>query len=48
MAFEKKVPDWNAAGTEPPESLKESGFTAGYKPPAAYFNWFWNAVSRFL
>lgn len=48
MEFEKKVPEWNAAGSEPPASLKNSGFTAGYKPPAPYFNWFWNAVSACL
>lgn len=48
MAFEKKVPEWLAAGTEPPESLKTSGFEAGMKPPAAYFNWFWHDVSQCL
>ena len=48
MAFEKKVPDWNAEGTEPPSSLKNSGFSSGYKPPAAYFNWFWHGVSACL
>ena len=48
MAFEKNVPQWNAPGTEPPSSLKTSGFTAGYKPPAAYFNWFWYCVSQCL
>lgn len=48
MAFEKQVPQWNAEGTEPPSTLKESGFTAGYKPPAAYFNWFWHTVSQCL
>lgn len=48
MDFEKKVPEWNATGTEPPASLKQSGFEAGYKPPAAYFNWFWNRVSACL
>lgn len=48
MEFEKKVPEWNAEGTEPPESLKASGFTAGYKPPAAFFNWFWHAVGACL
>lgn len=39
MEWKKKLADWKASGTEPPEALKESGFTAGYKPPAAYFNW---------
>lgn len=48
MAFEKVVPEWNAAGTEPPSSLKTSGFQAGYKPPAPYFNWFWHSVSQCL
>lgn len=48
MDFEKNVPEWNAKGTEPPASLKESGFEAGYKPPAAFFNWFFNGVSACL
>lgn len=48
MALEKTVPQWDAVGTEPPSSLKTSGFTAGYKPPAAYFNWFWHSVSECL
>lgn len=46
MAFEKIVPQWNAAGTEPPEDLKNSGFTPGYKPPAAFFNWYWTGMSK--
>ena len=46
MAFEKKVPEWNAEGVEPPESLKTSGFEPGMKPPAAHFNWFWNGISK--
>lgn len=48
MKFEKTPPTWNAEGSEPPSSLKSSGFQAGYKPPAAYFNWFWNKVSACL
>lgn len=48
MDFEKTVPSWSAAGTEPPDSLKESGFQAGYKPPADYFNWFWHGTSEAL
>ena len=48
MKFEKTPPTWNAEGSEPPSSLKTSGFKAGYKPPAAYFNWFWNRVSACL
>ena len=48
MAFEKKVPQWNAQGVEPPESLKNSGFQPEYKPPADYFNWFWYNVAQCL
>lgn len=48
MDFEKKVPEWNAEGSEPSESLKTSGFQGGYKPPAPIFNWFWHSVSACL
>lgn len=48
MSFEKKVPVWNASGTEPPDSLKNKGFEAGQKPPADYFNWFWHSASEAL
>lgn len=48
MSFEKKVPEWNNAGTEPSESLKKNGFVGGYKPPASVFNWFWHSVSEVL
>ena len=48
MKFEKTPPAWNAKGEEPPSALKNSGFQAGYKPPATYFNWFWNKVSTCL
>lgn len=48
MDFEKTVPSWPAQGTEPPDSLKTSGFQAGYKPPAPYFNWFWHRSSECL
>ena len=48
MAFEKIVPSWKAAGSEPPDTLKKTGFQAGYKPPAEYFNWFWHNISECL
>lgn len=48
MIFEKKIPAWKSAGAEPPEELKKEGFKAGYKPPAAYFNWFFYGVSECL
>lgn len=46
MDFEKKVPDWENIGVEPPEELKKEGFKAGYKPPASYFNWFFNRIGE--
>lgn len=46
MSFTNTPPDWVAEGTEPTEEIKATGFVAGYKPPAAYFNWFWTKVSK--
>lgn len=46
LNFTQKSPKWENAGAEPTEELKKKGFTAGYKPPASYFNWFWNRVSN--
>lgn len=46
MDFEKKVPEWDNVGAEPDAQLKKEGFKAGYKPPAAYFNWFFNRISE--
>lgn len=46
IEFENKSPGFTAEGAEPPESLKAEGFKQGYKPPAAYFTWFWTLVSR--
>lgn len=48
MIFNRKPPEWRNVGAEPPEDLKSGGFQAGYKPPAAYFNWFFNRVSECL
>lgn len=38
MNFEKQPISWENKGTEPTEDIKQSGFTVGYKPPAAYHN----------
>lgn len=46
MDFEHIPPKWENAGTEPPDSLKKEGFRAGYKPPAEYFNWFFNRIYK--
>ncbi|MCQ2743475.1 MAG: hypothetical protein MJ230_01585 [bacterium] len=32
---------WDNDGKEPSTTLKEEGFSAGYKPPADYFNYKW-------
>lgn len=46
MTFNNNVPEWKNEGSDPPDTLKEEGFTAGYKPPAAYFNWFFNRIQK--
>lgn len=46
ISFEKRAPDWGNVGAEPDDGLKKDGFKAGYRPPAAYFNWFFNRISE--
>lgn len=46
MDFTNTPLEWKNEGTEPTEEIKEKGFVAGYKPPAAYFNWFWSKVCK--
>lgn len=46
LTYDNMPPDWENEGTEPTDDMKTTGFTAGYKPPAAYFNWFWTKVSK--
>lgn len=48
MDFTNKAPKWNAQGVEPTAELQEKGFTAGYKPPAAYFNFLFNRYTACL
>ena len=36
MQFNEDLPKWEAVGSAPPESLQNTGFVAGYKPPAAF------------
>ena len=43
--FENTPPKWDAKGTEPSADLQTNGFTAGYKPPAAYFNFLFNKIT---
>ena len=50
MNFNHIIPEWKNTGTEPSDSLKNSGFAGGMRPPAAVFNWFWakarNAITE--
>lgn len=46
MKFINTLPEWKNEGAAPQEELLESGFQAGYKPPAAIFNWFWSLAAR--
>ncbi len=46
MKFINALPEWENEGIQPPEELLKSGFQAGYKPPAAIFNWFWSKVCK--
>lgn len=48
MIFKISPPEWKSVGVEPQEQLKTEGFRAGYKPPATYFNWFFNRVYECL
>lgn len=42
--YKKKVTAWEDSGTEPPEGLRK--WQAGEKPPAAWWNWFWDAAQK--
>lgn len=42
------IPVWNNEGIEPSDEIKQNGFARGYRPPAEYFNWFFNRVSLAL
>lgn len=42
MEFKNTPQPWNNIGVKPTEALIDEGFKAGYKPPAAYFNYLFN------
>lgn len=46
MDFKNQLPEWKNEGIEPSDSLKTSGFTVKFKPPADIFNWFWSKVTK--
>ena len=43
-----ELPEWNALGTEPPQSKKDTGWEVEERPPADYFNWFFNRTYECL
>ncbi|QAS52797.1 pyocin knob domain-containing protein [Halobacillus litoralis] len=42
MPITTTLPDWGAAGVQPPESLRTNGWQEAQKPAAEYFNWFFS------
>jgi aconitase A len=49
MPFDQnQLPTWNKEGVEPPQSLKDNGWQPSQKPPADYFNWFFNKTFKAL
>ena len=44
MSWTEPLPEWNAAGTEPPQSKKDDGWQAEEKPPAGWFNWLFGRI----
>lgn len=48
MPFEEQLPEWHAEGVEPPTSKKNTGWQAGEKPPADYWNWQMNRAYKAL
>jgi len=48
MSFTREIPIWNATGAEPPQSLKDSGWSPDDRPPAEYWNWQMNLTFKAL
>ena len=51
MGILSQYPHWAAPTSrvvEPPSAKKAAGWLPDEKPPAGYFNWFWNSVSKAL
>ncbi|MBC1888044.1 hypothetical protein HCA63_06730 [Listeria booriae] len=42
--FKQALPEWQKAGTKPPGSMITGGWQSSQKPPADYFNWFFNTT----
>ncbi|MCM3413511.1 hypothetical protein [Metabacillus litoralis] len=48
MPFQNDLPEWNNTGTEPTQTKKDEGWKIQEKPPAPYFNWFFNRTFNVL
>lgn len=48
MAEEFQYPEWNQPGVEPPQAKKDEGWLPTEKPPAEWFNWFFNRTYQAL
>ncbi|SCC45788.1 Uncharacterized protein BC10311_03444 [Bacillus wiedmannii] len=46
--FTKPLPEWKSKGTEPPQILKDTGWKVSQRPPASYFDWFFNRTYEAL
>lgn len=46
--FTKPLPEWKSKGTEPPQVLKDTGWKVSQRPPASYFDWFFNRTYEAL
>ncbi|ECQ6575106.1 hypothetical protein FZ621_02670 [Listeria monocytogenes] len=42
--FNANLARWEATGTKPPDSTIQNGWLAGTKPPADWFNWYFNST----
>ncbi|KAB7635293.1 hypothetical protein [Bacillus sp. B3-WWTP-C-10-D-3] len=46
--FTKPLPEWKSKGTEPPQILRDAGWKVSQRPPASYFDWFFNRTYEAL
>lgn len=42
MPFNQELPEWNAAGTKPPQSKLDAGWQIAERPPSGWWNWLLN------
>ncbi|MFD1777001.1 hypothetical protein [Paenibacillus rhizophilus] len=44
--FNEQLPQWDAAGIEPPATKKTNGWAVDDKPPAGWLNWLFNRIYK--